>query len=320
MKTINDRIIDAIKNQLPYNKKLVAYLEDLLDISKESAYRRIRGEIAFSIEELTSVAKDLNLSVDEILGSDSIKRNQYEVPEGILSDPVNGLAQTLRVSTEFVKRVSESENSEVIIAFNHLSLIIHIRLEYVFKFLYYKYLKLTQDFPLNFYFSDLVLPAHIKSLRDEYFNYFQQIKNVTFIIDENTLSRFIKEVLYYYDRKLISKEELLLIQKDLYELIDVTYRMTIRGKNDSGSTINIYLSLFDITSTSSYIEYDDISMIRLWINTITPLNLFDSDIVAVQKKWFTSLKRQSTLITQSGEMQQSEYLNKQRTLIDEMLT
>lgn len=318
MKEINQRILDAINKQLPQNQKIVTYLAEVLDLSKESVYRRIRGEIAFSIDELLKVASNLNLSIDEILNHASNKQNCFDIPADFSSNPTHALIQNLQLNNAFAKEVTEAQNSEIIIAFNRLSLIIHMRLKHVFKFLYYKYLSQTNNVPLNYKLSDLVLPHEVDSLRDEYFYYSQKINHVTYIIDQNTLARFIKEVLYYFNRKLLSKDELHLIQKDLYELIDITYYMTINGTNKLGARTDIYLSFFDINSTSSYLRYDDKRMVKLWINTVTPLNIYSPEIVDVQKNWFLSLKKQSTLITQSNEIQQTEYLNKQRAIIDDM--
>lgn len=319
MEPINQKIIAAIKEHLPFNQKIVSYLVDLLQLSKESAYRRIRGEIPFTIEEMLSIVVDLGVSIDEILDYVPKQKSGFEIPSTILTDPIDGLARTLKINNNFIKNLSEAESSEVIIAFNRLSIIIHIKLDYVFKFLYYKYLIQTHDLPLNFSLSDLVLSEEIDFLRKEYLYYFHRIKNTTYIFDENIIPRFIKEVLYYYNRNLINKEELLLIQKDLFELIDQIYTSTQTGKNMNGENINIYLSMFDLSSTSSYIEYDSNHIVRLWINTITPVNLYGNEIVEIQKKWFTSLKKQSTLITQSSEMQQSQYINKQRKLVNEMM-
>lgn len=57
----------AIKSKLPSHLSLVDELADLLKISVDSAYRRIRGEKIISLEELSKVATHFKVSIDQFL-------------------------------------------------------------------------------------------------------------------------------------------------------------------------------------------------------------------------------------------------------------
>ena len=56
-----------IKTKLPSHLSLVDELADLLEISNDSAYRRIRGEKRISLEEVSKIASHFKLSVDQLL-------------------------------------------------------------------------------------------------------------------------------------------------------------------------------------------------------------------------------------------------------------
>ncbi len=64
-------ILDSIKQKLKPNISLVDELAELLEISKDSAYRRIRGEKSLDIKEIQILAKYYNLSLDSILNADT---------------------------------------------------------------------------------------------------------------------------------------------------------------------------------------------------------------------------------------------------------
>lgn len=49
---ISQKLISRILISIPDNINPVLYLMDLLDLSRESAYRRIRGEIPFTFWEI----------------------------------------------------------------------------------------------------------------------------------------------------------------------------------------------------------------------------------------------------------------------------
>jgi len=63
---LNKRIVASILKHIPENEKPVVYLINILNISCESIYRRLRGDIPFSIEELVKLASNLDFSIDTI--------------------------------------------------------------------------------------------------------------------------------------------------------------------------------------------------------------------------------------------------------------
>src|SRR5204863_10152378 len=56
-----------VKSKLPSHLSLVDELADLLEISIDSAYRRIRGEKIISLDEISKIASHFKLSVDQLL-------------------------------------------------------------------------------------------------------------------------------------------------------------------------------------------------------------------------------------------------------------
>src|SRR5471030_2569411 len=63
------KLMQRLKDALPSNLSLVDELADLLKVSNDSAYRRMRGETALSIEEIAAICKHFKLSFDAFLNS-----------------------------------------------------------------------------------------------------------------------------------------------------------------------------------------------------------------------------------------------------------
>src|SRR5215510_8773831 len=70
----NDLLSTKILESIPENIKPIEFLTELLNIGKESAYRRMRSEIPFTFEEITKLALELDFSVDEIIGKNKEER------------------------------------------------------------------------------------------------------------------------------------------------------------------------------------------------------------------------------------------------------
>jgi len=67
------RLFEVIKDKVCSRQRLADVIEELLGISSDSAYRRIRGETELTFSELKKICEKFNLSLDEIL---NYKSNQ----------------------------------------------------------------------------------------------------------------------------------------------------------------------------------------------------------------------------------------------------
>lgn len=65
--TIQELFFQSIKAYLPNNISMVEEIADVLCISTDSAYRRIRGEKQITFEEIKTLAIHFNISIDHLL-------------------------------------------------------------------------------------------------------------------------------------------------------------------------------------------------------------------------------------------------------------
>lgn len=65
---LQSRLMAIIKNKLPNGKGLGNELADVLHLSQDSVYRRMRGETALTLEEAAKISKHFEVSLDEIVG------------------------------------------------------------------------------------------------------------------------------------------------------------------------------------------------------------------------------------------------------------
>lgn len=76
--SIQQKIFQQIKEKLPPNLSLVFEVSKLLNISQDSAYRRIRCEKELSLEELFLLKKEYNIALDN-LGAEDISKVNFTV-------------------------------------------------------------------------------------------------------------------------------------------------------------------------------------------------------------------------------------------------
>src|SRR5580765_3594871 len=63
--------LERVKSRLPANVSFVDELAEILNISRDSAYRRIRGETVLSLDEVKKLYDRFGISLDVILSNSS---------------------------------------------------------------------------------------------------------------------------------------------------------------------------------------------------------------------------------------------------------
>lgn len=66
---LNAALIGAIQNSTPEYTNAAAILTDKLNIGREAAYRRLRGEVPFTFGEAGVLSAQMNFSLDRTVGA-----------------------------------------------------------------------------------------------------------------------------------------------------------------------------------------------------------------------------------------------------------
>lgn len=314
----NERLVSYIIKHIPSNIKKTAYLTRFLNLSEESVYRRLRGDIPFTVEELVKLSQELKFSIDKAVLPDTIQGQALFNMRTDTDSEEETFSQILKDYCDDVKKEAEANNRRAIMSLNHIILPFTFNYEILFRFNYYKWVHQTQDVPLNFSFSEVAIPTDIDLLRQEAAVLSDSVDNSTIIIDENMYLHTIKDIQYYYRRNLITRDELEQIKQELIFMIEQLERTIQRGFNRLDKVRNFYLSPLNIKSNIILSEYEDTIVSHLWYNSLTPISTTNLSLCMAHKKWLNSLKKYSILITQSNEMLSSDFFNKQRKYINEI--
>jgi hypothetical protein len=65
---LNIGLIEAAKEKMPTGTNLANTLMDILYIGKEAIYRRLRGEVPFTLAEAAIISRKLGISLDKMIG------------------------------------------------------------------------------------------------------------------------------------------------------------------------------------------------------------------------------------------------------------
>lgn len=98
----NANLIEAMKEKLPLKGQLADMLMDTLYIGKEAVYRRLRGEVPFTLQESALISRKLGISLDKIIGLSFKSNAMFNINIVDYDDPFERAGNRMRSSCLFV--------------------------------------------------------------------------------------------------------------------------------------------------------------------------------------------------------------------------
>lgn len=127
-------LINEMKERIPPGQNLANYLTDTLYMGKEAVYRRLRGEVAFTFDEIAVISHNLGISIDQIIGNHLSNRVTFDV--NLLHSP--NLYESYHEIVERYLRIFNSMKgdsaTEVYSATNTIPFTFYSAYEYLSKF------------------------------------------------------------------------------------------------------------------------------------------------------------------------------------------
>jgi hypothetical protein len=315
----NEQLLSKLIGYVPKKKDRLNLLTKILSLGKESAYRRLRGDIVFTFAEACVLTKHLQFSLDGIIDSKEIgKESSFK----------------LDLRADDVINYMQKKNEQISGYYNLFSSISDLVIESVCPTIPHVFLSMYETlskmimFKLSFHFEqgicferfeDLSIPY---KLMDEQTDLARKTafshKNVL-IISRNILSSFITEVNYFNHIGIISSEEKEKMKEELHNMMKMLENLSIKGETEDGMRSWIYISNVDLSFNYSYAKGKNFEQAYMdGIYMMDTIVSSDPFICKMHKKWIDSLKKYSTLISVSGQKERIEFFDYQKSVIDKM--
>lgn len=126
-----ESLFNTIKNSLPPNISLVHDISELLEISYDSAYRRIRGEKELSMDELKKLSFHYKISIDTLF---NLKSNNIVFNYQILGSEGISFAEWLQNILQQLKRIQLAGDKEIIYSAKDIPIFHYFEFPEIFAF------------------------------------------------------------------------------------------------------------------------------------------------------------------------------------------
>ena len=194
---IQEVFIKKLKESVPPSVSLAEELADLLKVSNDSAYRRLRNETEFTLKEVYTISKHFNISVDSLF---SFKDDYVTCQYIKLTDSVDNFEKYLSNLANQMKMLSKLENKKVIYAAEEIPIFHSLGAEPLraFKLFYWQRSVLNIPEYQSKKFTLDIIPKKIMSIGADVYDYYLQLPS-TEIWTDKTILTTVKQIEFYFE-------------------------------------------------------------------------------------------------------------------------
>lgn len=317
------RFIALLKTLVPGQVNLARDLMDILEISQDGAYRRLRCETAITLDETVKICLHYSIPLEAL---------NNEVPD-VVTFQFNPLDQSLDQFRNYLAALSEQLKSFR----KHAQPDFHYAAEDIPMFYHFGFPALTAFKLLYWMKSILNIPefesTHYPFPVEEYFDtellkglyqHYAEIPGTEIWTDE-TIESTLQQIKFYWDAGFFAtKDAAISVIDQMEELIRRVARQTETGQKigyngaSTGAVLNVYLCDLMIGNNSIYVSTGESAISSIGYNTFNSILTRNEAFNKQHLLWMDNLKRKSIQISGMAEKIRNQFFKAQLKKIDQL--
>ncbi len=319
--------LNLIKKSMPDNLSLADEIADILDISKDSAYRRLRGETTLSLSEIQKLSVRFGVSIDTLLNtsSDSVSF-QYRSIDNVtytFEDYLTSILDNLRTINKF-------EVAEMIFLAKDVPPFHHFQFPILGEFKCFFWLKTILNHPkyADFSYARGIVPKEYINLGLRTWDEYIKTPSVE-VWSFETINITLRQIEFYYDCGLYdNKEDALILADEVEKLLRHIKAEAAVGKKfyygdeESGidGTFQMYSNEVNIADTTIFFKMGETKITYLTHNNLNILTTTNKKFCEGTESYIKNILRKSSLISSSSEKERNKFFNRLLKKVDKLRT
>jgi len=321
--SVQARLIEIIKQQMPKNHSLPQELIQILGLTNSAVYRRINCETPFSLDEAALVCKHFDVPLEAL---SSLIMNvvsfKYQ-PSGLTSE---SFKEYLEHFLKQIKGISSFPRRHIYYAAEDIPVFHHFAFSKLsdFKFFYWRKTILNHDELQN---RKFVIGSHDASFLDLSMKASIAYSEVetTEIWTEETIGSTLKQIRFYHDAGLFErKEDAIEVVDDLLQLIRNFQKQCDRGLKIrpggavSNTPFTCYISDLMIGNNCVLVHTNEIKSSFLGYNTFNFMSTRNQDFNLQNEFWMDNLISKSTQISKTAEKLRNQFFKSMLEKVEQL--
>jgi len=323
----------GIKELIPPNTSLVNELSDLLEISMDSAYRRIRGETLLNIDEISILCKQFGLSFDSIAGIQSGMVNFSYLPLEPLAENFTLYHENL---LQQISLIATSPRSHIVYACQDLPLFHHYSFPDLANFKVFYWKRSIMNIPelTNKRFGADTRFAGLLETGKSIVKAYSKVRS-TEIWTDNTVQSTLKQIRFYWESGAFeTKEDALRVCAALHNEIESIQQQAeysskkteisiLKDKNqenpESDKNFQLYVSEIELTNNCVLVNMDPTKFVYLGHFSFSTMTTRNELYCSITENWLNNIIRKSTLISGVSEKQRYQFFKNIYSSIEQLM-
>jgi len=307
-KNIQLQLFEYIKLMLSDNKSLADELSEVLNISIDSIYRRLRGETALDIYEVKTLCSHYGISFDVFTGNSNNIVFHYDKLDNKIE-----FENYLNSILDDMKKIEKSKDNKIIYAAIDIPIFHHFNYPELSAFKMFYWMKAVVNIPdfEDKKFTINQVGKKCAEIGKQIYKTYSNIPSVE-IWTEETINSLIKQIEFYWDSgNFETKEDALIVceqakeeMQTLKEQAKTSNKLMIEDGDDKNS-FTLYFSDIEIGNNCIYTKRAETDLIYLSVHTFNKIISGNPVFVDDTKQWLNNLVKKSTQI--SGVSEKNRY-------------
>lgn len=306
-----------IKSVLPANISLVEEITDALNISHDSAYRRIRGEKPITIDEIQLLCKRFHISFDRLMDLQS----DCTVFYGKNIDENNFVFENYLKEILFnLKQFRSAHQKMLYYEAQDIPLFYHFQFAELAAFKYFFWMKSVYYYPAynKMYFEDCEFKDILINTGKEIIQVYNDIPSAELWVHE-TVNSSIRQIEYYTHTSVIKhKDTIALLYFQLEQLIEHIREQAehgekfLIGEQPKGNKNNYQLYYNEVYLGHNAITVETDGIITSFVNHAVLNFMFthDDNFCQYSKRAMERNMKKSVLISTVSEKERNQFFNR----------
>jgi hypothetical protein len=313
--------IESIKKMLPPNMSLVNELSDLLEISTDSAYRRLRCETTFTFDEIITICNHYNISFDSFRLQE---KGMVNFKYNLFQPSVESFTAYMKWIQEGIRRISLAKDKEIVYVADDIPIFHLFKFPDFAAFKMFYWMKSVVNVPElegKKYDPSLISDSLMEEGKQIY-RLYEKIPS-TEIWCDSTISSAVKQIEYFNEAGFFSsKEDALQICKVLEGVLaDIQGQAERSTKSSVAGFENNYImykSDIEIGNNCIFVRTDETRSLYLRYHTFNSMATVNEAFCGETEQWLKGMIKKSTLISGISEKQRYQFFRKSQEQIDRL--
>ncbi|MFT6867631.1 MAG: hypothetical protein ACJA08_002474 [Cyclobacteriaceae bacterium] len=312
--------LENIQKSTSSNISFVNELADLLEISSDSAYRRLRGETSLTFNEVGIICNYYKVSFDAFNNSPDVQIVPFRY-KTLLGSKENFIQYLGELCSEMDRvRLARSNDKHIIYAGQGLPIFHYFKFPMLtaFKtFYWFKSIMNVQSLQ-NEIFSPDKIENEIIELGNRLFRSYLEVPSTEIWVDATVMGT-IHQIQFYWDAGMFAKkDDALAVCADMKALIEYIHKVCATGQKQDdfdnptimGEKLSLYYSEIEIEKVSVLVRLGGISRIYLDQLTCGSIHTEHKEFASETSDWLNSIISKSNLITGVSQTIRYQFFNR----------